>query len=78
MLMQRMGTSNDIPYAVRLLRSGNFAGQSITDVLSGRLDPTRGARIIAAIMDGSAPADLTVTSLAQRLAYLWEEQEPRI
>jgi hypothetical protein len=35
-------------------------------------------RIIAAIMDGSAPADLTVTRLAQRLAYSWEEQEPRI
>jgi site-specific DNA recombinase len=35
-------------------------------------------RIIAAIMDGSAPADLTVTGLAQPLAFSWTEQERRI
>jgi site-specific DNA recombinase len=35
-------------------------------------------RIIAAIMDGSAPADVTVTGLAQPLAFSWTEQERRI
>jgi len=35
-------------------------------------------RIIAAIMDNCAPADLTVTGLAQPLAYSWTEQERRI
>ena len=35
-------------------------------------------RIIAAIMDGSAPSDLTVTGLAQPLPYSWTEQERRI
>jgi hypothetical protein len=35
-------------------------------------------RIIAAIMDNSAPADLTVTGLAQPLAFSWSEQERRI
>ena len=32
-------------------------------------------RIIAAILDGTAPADLTVTGLAKALAYSWAEQE---
>ena len=32
-------------------------------------------RIIAAISDGVAPADLTVTRLAKALAYSWAEQE---
>ena len=32
-------------------------------------------RIIAAILDGTAPADLTVTGLAKALPYSWTEQE---
>jgi site-specific DNA recombinase len=32
-------------------------------------------RIVAAIADGTAPADLTVTSLAKALSYSWAEQE---
>jgi site-specific DNA recombinase len=35
-------------------------------------------RIIAAIVDGSAPADLTVTGLARALPYSWAEQEQAI
>jgi hypothetical protein len=35
-------------------------------------------RIIAAIIDGTAPADLTVTSLATALPYSWAVQEQRI
>jgi hypothetical protein len=35
-------------------------------------------RIIAAIVDGTAPADLTVTSLAKALPYSWAEQEERV
>jgi site-specific DNA recombinase len=35
-------------------------------------------RIIAAIVDGTAPADLTVTDLARRLPYSWAEQERSI
>jgi site-specific DNA recombinase len=35
-------------------------------------------RIIAAIADGAAPADLTVTGLAKALPYSWAEQERRI
>jgi len=31
--------------------------------------------IIAAIVDGTAPADLTVTNLAKALPYSWAEQE---
>ncbi len=34
-------------------------------------------RIIAAIVDGTAPADLTVTGLAKALPYSWAEQEER-
>jgi hypothetical protein len=34
--------------------------------------------IIAAIVDGKASADLTVTSLAKALPYSWAEQERRI
>jgi site-specific DNA recombinase len=34
-------------------------------------------RIITAIMDGTAPAGLTVTALASRLPYSWAEQEQR-
>jgi hypothetical protein len=35
-------------------------------------------RIIAAIVDSSAPADLTVTGLARALPYSWAEQERSI
>ena len=35
-------------------------------------------RIIAAIVDGTAPADLTVTDLAKALPYSWAEQEQSI
>ena len=35
-------------------------------------------RIIAAIVDGTAPADLTVTRLAKALPYSWAEQEERV
>ena len=35
-------------------------------------------RIIAVIFDGTAPADLTVTSLAKALPYSWAEQEQSI
>ena len=35
-------------------------------------------RIIAAIVDGTAPADLTVTGLARALPYSWAEQEQGI
>ena len=34
--------------------------------------------IIAAIVDGTAPADLTVTGLAKALPYSWIEQEQRV
>jgi site-specific DNA recombinase len=32
-------------------------------------------RIVAAIANGTAPADLTVTGLAQRLHHSWSKQE---
>jgi site-specific DNA recombinase len=35
-------------------------------------------RIIAAIVDGTAPADLTVTGLAKALPHSWIEQEQRV
>jgi len=35
-------------------------------------------RIIAAIVDGTAPADLTVTGLAKALPYSWAEQKERV
>ena len=35
-------------------------------------------RIIATIIDGTAPADLTVTGLAEALPYSWAEQEERV
>jgi site-specific DNA recombinase len=35
-------------------------------------------RIVTAIMDGTAPATLTVTALATSLPYSWAEQEQRI
>jgi hypothetical protein len=34
-------------------------------------------RIVAAIIDGTAPADLTATSLARALPHSWAEQERR-
>src|SRR5439155_27392218 len=35
-------------------------------------------RIVSALLDGTAPADLTVTTLARRLPYAWAEQERRV
>jgi site-specific DNA recombinase len=35
-------------------------------------------RIIAAIVDGTAPADLTVTGLAKALPFSWAEQEQKV
>jgi hypothetical protein len=35
-------------------------------------------RLVARIVDGAAPTDLTVTGLAQRLPYSWANQERRL
>jgi site-specific DNA recombinase len=35
-------------------------------------------RIVSALLDGTAPADLTVATLARALPYSWAEQERRI
>jgi ABC-type nitrate/sulfonate/bicarbonate transport system substrate-binding protein len=35
-------------------------------------------RVIAMIADGTAPADLTVTSLVKALQYSWAQQEERL
>jgi len=35
-------------------------------------------RIVAALLDGSAPADLTLTTLARALPHSWAEQERRL
>jgi len=35
-------------------------------------------RIVAALIDGSAPADLTITALAKALPCSWAEQERRL
>jgi len=35
-------------------------------------------RIVAALLDGTAPADLTLTKLARALPYCWAEQERRV
>jgi hypothetical protein len=35
-------------------------------------------RIVSALLDGAAPANLTVTSLARTLPYSWAEQERRL
>jgi hypothetical protein len=34
--------------------------------------------VVAAIIDGTAPAGLTITGLAKALPYSWAEQEWRI
>ena len=35
-------------------------------------------RIVSGILDGTAPANLTVTQLARALPYSWAEQERRL
>ena len=35
-------------------------------------------RIVSALLDGTAPADLTLTKLARTLPYCWAEQERRV
>jgi len=35
-------------------------------------------RIVSALLDGTAPADLTVATLARKLPYSWTEQERRV
>jgi site-specific DNA recombinase len=35
-------------------------------------------RIVSALLDGTAPADLTLTKLARALPYCWAEQERRV
>src|SRR5205823_6612430 len=35
-------------------------------------------RIVSAILDGTAPADLTVTELARALPHCWDEQEQQL
>jgi hypothetical protein len=35
-------------------------------------------RIVSALIDGSAPADLTGTNIAKSLPYSWKEQEQRL
>jgi site-specific DNA recombinase len=69
---------------IRLGRSGSFAEIAKREVQGERrirlLVPLAflSPRIVAAIVDGTAPMDLTVTSLARALPYSWAEQEQRI
>jgi hypothetical protein len=35
-------------------------------------------RLVSALLDGTAPADLTLTKLARALPYCWAEQERRV
>src|SRR5262249_30131131 len=35
-------------------------------------------RIVSTLLDGTAPADLTITKLARALPYCWAEQERRV
>jgi hypothetical protein len=35
-------------------------------------------RIVSALLDGTAPADLTITALARALPWSWAEQEQRL
>jgi site-specific DNA recombinase len=69
---------------IRLGRFASFAEIAEREALGERhirlLAPLAflSPRIIAAIADGSAPADLTVTGLAKALPYSWAEQERRI
>jgi hypothetical protein len=35
-------------------------------------------RIVSALLDGTAPADLTLTKLIRALPYCWAEQEQRV
>jgi site-specific DNA recombinase len=35
-------------------------------------------RIVSALLDGTAPADLTLTKLTRALPYSWVEQERRV
>jgi ABC transporter len=69
---------------IRLGRIASFAGIAEREAVSERhirlLAPLAflSPRIIAAIADGTAPADLTVTGLAKALPYSWAEQERAI
>ena len=66
---------------IRLGRIASFAGIAERETVGERhirlLAPLAflSPRIIAAIADGTAPADLTVTGLAKALPYSWAEQE---
>jgi site-specific DNA recombinase len=70
--------------AIRLGRFASFAEIANQEALCERhirlLAPLAflSPRIVTAIVDGAAPADLTVTSLAKALPYSWAEQERRI
>jgi site-specific DNA recombinase len=69
---------------IRLGRIGSFAEIAEREVQGERhvrlLAPLAflSPRIIAAIVDGTAPMDLTVTGLAKALPYSWGEQERSI
>jgi site-specific DNA recombinase len=69
---------------IRLGRIASFAGIAERKAVGERhirlLAPLAflSPRIIAAIADGTAPADLTVTGLAKALPYSWAEQERAI
>jgi DNA helicase-2/ATP-dependent DNA helicase PcrA len=51
---------------------GSASAQRVLDHMMEAADPIR------AIVDGTAPADLTVTGLAKALPYSWAEQERTI
>ena len=69
---------------IRLGRIPSFAGIAEREAVGERhirlLAPLAllSPRIIAAIVNATAPADLTVTGLAKALPYSWAEQERRI
>jgi site-specific DNA recombinase len=83
-LLIAIGQARKLIDDIRLGRFASFAEIAKREALCERhirlLAPLAflSPRITAAIAEGTAPADLTVTGLAKALPYSWAEQERRI
>jgi site-specific DNA recombinase len=61
-------------FAVIARREGKVERHVRLLALLGFVSP----RIVSALLDGTVPADLTLTKLARALPYCWAEQERRV
>ncbi len=72
--IEQRGRHLGVPEDARPFTEGQVGGDDDRSTLVEPVSP----RIVSALLDGTAPADLPLSKLARALPYSWAEQERRV